>query len=69
LDIPSKNANIYNYDEIEKSTRKDLIVSNLLARKIICMTEEEGCKNHYSMDYQERYVQRSYMRSKLEYCN
>ena len=69
LDIPSKTANIYNYSEIEKSSRKDLIISNLLARKIICMTEEEGSKNLLSMDDQEQYVQRSFMRSRLEFDN
>mgnify|MGYP007134748476 CR=1 FL=1 len=62
-------TNIYNYDEINKSSRKDLIISNLLARKIICMVEEEGCKNFMSMDYQETFVQRSYMRSRLDEHN
>jgi len=45
IDIPSKLSNIYNFDEINQSSRKELIVSRILTRKIVTMIEEEGAKN------------------------
>jgi hypothetical protein len=51
LQIQSKLDNIYNQEEINKSSRKDLIVSNLLNRKIIMMHEEYGAKNFMNERY------------------
>jgi ribosomal protein L11 methylase PrmA len=54
LNIPSKLDNIYNQDEINKNSRRDLIVSNLLARKIVMIYEEFGGKNFMNEKYQNK---------------
>jgi hypothetical protein len=45
LDIQAKHDNIYNYDEISKSSRKELIIQNILTLKVVMMIEEEGSRN------------------------
>ena len=51
LVIPSKHENIYNQDEINKNSRKDLIVSIMLSRKVIMMIVEEGTCNFMNFKY------------------
>ena len=57
LFVPSKYDNIYNLDEIQQSTRKDLIIKNLLARKVIMMNGEEASKNFMHRNYQDLNLQ------------
>ena len=57
LIVPSKYDNIYNYDEIAQSTRKELIIKNLLARKVIMINGEEASKNFMHRQYQDLNLQ------------
>jgi len=65
LNIPSKHENIYNYDEINKSSRKDLIIQNILVLKVVMMIEEEGGRNLMNDKYQNTGLQRTQVRSRL----
>lgn len=65
LDIPSKHENIYNYDEINKSSRKDLIIQNILVLKVVMMSEEEGSRNLMNDQYQYTGLQRTQVRRRL----
>ena len=65
LSIPSKHENIYNYDEINKSSRKDLIIQNILVLKVVMMIEEEGSRNLMNDKYQHTGLQRMQVRRRL----
>ena len=53
LNIRSKHENIFNHDEIGKSSRKALIVSQLLARKIVMNVGDWNSRNLYTLEYQD----------------
>ena len=57
LIVPSKYDNIYNLDEIQQSTKKELIIKNLLARKVIMINGEEASKNFMHRRYQDLNLQ------------
>lgn len=57
LFVPSKYDNIYNLEEIQQSAKKDLIIKNLLARKVIMINAEEASKNFMHRDYQDLNIQ------------
>lgn len=65
LSVPSKHENIYNYDEINKSSRRDLIIQNILVLKVVMMIEEEGSRNLMNDRYQYTGLQRMQVRRRL----
>ena len=52
LKIRSKFENIFNHDEIAKNSRKKLIISQLLARKIVMNVGDWNTRNLYTKEYQ-----------------
>ena len=56
LNIRSKHENIFNHDEINKNSRKKLIISQLLARKIVMHQGEYNGRNLYHEEYQALYT-------------
>ena len=50
--VPSKQANVYNIEQINKESRREIILQNILAAKVVMMIEEEGNRNFMSHNYQ-----------------
>ena len=49
--IQSKHENIYNKQEYELNSCKDLIVSILLSRKVVMMVGDESMRNLWNHKY------------------